>query len=233
MWSAEAHRLVWHGEWNVFSFSIFSPDYSTFSWEVFSLPFTLQSSRGYDDWVQKYPRDDEISAIKSILDSLDMHPRRIHIAGISCIESVDLIRSYYASLWYEDSLAKNYILPSEALLTVSLSLRHILWCEKDKGFLRWKDTLDCPYYALVPPLRSPRDLRALQQSVRMGIVPCIDVGPDESFLVDVLERQILTPFQMVRSISRGWSHHGFLWHTKVHHFSLPDFSDFQGEWELT
>lgn len=72
-------------------------------------------------------------------------------------------------------LAKNYIVPEDTFLTVSISLRHMLWCEKDKTFLKRKDASSRPYYAVVPPLRSPRDLRALQQAVRMGIVQCIHV----------------------------------------------------------
>lgn len=174
------------------------------------LPNSSSSLKGYDDWTQQYARDDEIQAISDILESLHTTPRRIHIVGISCVESIELLRDYYASLGYEDQLAKNYILPPGTLLTVSISLRHLLWCEKDKTRLHTRDTQGRPYYAVVPPLRSPRDLRALQQAVRMGIIPCVDVGQDTTYLPHLLERQILTPFQMVRSVGYAWRYHGFL-----------------------
>lgn len=139
--------------------------------------------------------------VVDVIQSLRMYPRRVHITGISCIESVELIRRYYATLGYEDALAKNYLLPHDALLTVSLPLRSILWCEKDKNFLVNKDTNNHSYYALVPPLRSPRDLRALQQAARMGIIMSLDVGCDESFIVNLLEQQILTVFQITQLCS--------------------------------
>lgn len=144
-----------------------------------------------------------------VLDSLSKNSRRIHIDGLSCIESIELIRAYYAALGYEDELAKNYIIPPNEFLTISISLRHLLWCEKDKAFLRQKDGSSCPYYGTIPPLRSPRDLRALQQAVRMGIVQCVDVGSETDFIVTLLERQILTPFQMTRSVGYAWTYYGF------------------------
>lgn len=101
--------------------------------------------------------------VADVIHSLHKSPRRVHIRGISCIESVELIRHYYASLGYEDIFAKNYLLPDGVSLTVSLSLRSLLWCEKDKHFLTTKDSNNHSYYAVLPPLRSPRDLRALQQ----------------------------------------------------------------------
>lgn len=63
-------------------------------------------------------------------------------------------------------MTKNYSLPSNVLLTVSISLRHLLWCEKDKTFLSQKDSGNQPYYATIPPLRTPRDLRIIQQAAR-------------------------------------------------------------------
>lgn len=136
--------------------------------------------------------------VTDLIQSLSVNPRRVHVNGISCIESVELIRRYYAELGYEDALAKNYLLPSDVFLTVSLSLRSVLWCEKDKHFLATKDPHNHSYYAIIPPLRSPRDLRALQQAARMNIIMGLEVGCDELFIPTLLEQQILTVFQMTQ-----------------------------------
>lgn len=111
-----------------------------------------------------------------------------------------MLAEYYSSLGYENTESHSYTLPENVLLTVSISLRHILWCEKDKAFLQKKDTTGHAYYVMTPPLRTPRDLRALQQGVRMGIIPCVDVSEDAIFLVQLLEKQIVTPFQMTQIV---------------------------------
>lgn len=80
--------------------------------------------------------------VQEAINSLESDPsKKIHIAGVSTLESIGLIRDYYYDSGYEDELAKNYILPPDVRLTVSLSLAHILWCEKDKDFLNKKHEL--------------------------------------------------------------------------------------------
>ncbi len=143
--------------------------------------------------------------MKETIISLSDNPRRVHIDGISCAESIELIREYYRSRGYEDALAKNYTLPPDEFLTASVSLAHVLWCEKDKEFLHKK-----LFYALTPPLRSPHDLRALQQALRMGIIMGIECSElYEPFLTLVLERQIVSAYQMASSLSSRWVQHGF------------------------
>jgi dihydroorotase-like cyclic amidohydrolase len=51
--------------------------------------------RGYDDWVQRYPREDEICLVSDVINSLTDSPRTVHISGISCAESIELISEYY------------------------------------------------------------------------------------------------------------------------------------------
>lgn len=69
---------------------------------------------------------------------------RAHILGISLAESVELLREYYRDQGYEDDLAKNYTLPKNVQVTASISLRHALWCEKDKRFLGTKNEAHPP-----------------------------------------------------------------------------------------
>lgn len=96
-------------------------------------------------------------------------------------------------------------MPPDAFVTVSTTLRHILWCEKDKIFLSKKDALGAPYYALVPPLRTPSDLRALQQAARSGLIMAISPSLlDEVYYSEVLSRQILTPFQFSQLVYYRW-----------------------------
>lgn len=130
------------------------------------------------------------------------------------------------------------------MLTASLNLRHILWCEKDKEFLSHNPLLEGgeknqniergiykeinpppldklgappsrrrlrePLYALNPPLRSPHDLRALQQASRMGIIMGIEVFKgDEQYLSELLSREIFTPFQIAQFILFRWEKYGF------------------------
>ncbi|MBP7773966.1 hypothetical protein KA071_02645 [Candidatus Gracilibacteria bacterium] len=224
MWSAGKHSLHWEGPGTTLSFPIFSPDYVLSPGELFSVTKREEQELGYDHWGQCFERDDEIQLIKDTLISLQKNPRRIHIASISTAESVSLLAEYYSSLGYENTLSHSYILPANVLLTVSISLRHLLWCEKDKTFLQQKDTTGHSYYAIVPPLRTPRDLRALQQGARMGIISCVDVSEDASFLVQILEKQILTPFQMTQIVGQNWEKYGFPGHKIPCSITLPDFS---------
>jgi len=60
-----------------------------------TLPLAHNEHTGYDAWVQQYNRADEIELISGILDSLAENPRRVHIAGISCVESIELLAEYY------------------------------------------------------------------------------------------------------------------------------------------
>jgi len=78
---------------------------------------------------------------------------RGHIHGISLAESAELLRDYYREQGYEDTLAKNYTLPDKIQVTASISLRHALWCEKDKKFLHTKDTYPKPLGMITPPIR--------------------------------------------------------------------------------
>lgn len=129
-----------------------------------SIPQSTSLYTGYDAWVQQYSRDLEMCLVRDILESLtDDSTHRVHIAGISCAESIDLIADYYHALDYYDNRTNQYLIPSDAPITVSTTLRHILWCEKNKAFLTKKDTTGRPYYAIIPPLRTPSDLRSLQQ----------------------------------------------------------------------
>ncbi|MBP7806619.1 hypothetical protein KA057_02970 [Candidatus Gracilibacteria bacterium] len=224
MWSAGKHSLQWEGAGNTLSFSVFHPDYVLFSGEILFVPEEEKQELGYDHWVQCFQRNDEIGTVQNAIDSLQKNPRRIHIVGVSCSESVALLATYYASLGYENALAHNYLLPEDVLLTASISLRHLLWCEKDKAFLQKKDIMGNSYYALVPPLRTPSDLRALQQGVRMGIIPCVDVLGDTSFLDQLLEKQILTPFQMTQIVGSSWRKYGFSGNVESCSIVLPDFS---------
>lgn len=210
--------------WNNLSCSFFSPEWSDFSWEIFHLPFLEKKYIWYDDWTQSFSRDVEIDFVQEIIDSLEINPRRIHLRGLSCVESVEQIASYYQDHWYEDKIAKNYLLPSDVLLTVSISLRHLLWCEKDKEFLSQRDANDQPYYAITPPLRTPKDLRIIQQAARSWIISGIEVFPgDEWFISQIFEKQILTPFQATQLLYYTWCNYWFTWKKQDILIAFPDF----------
>ncbi len=82
-----------------------------------------------------------------------------------------------------------------------------------------------PYYALVPPLRTPADLRSLQQATRMGIIMGIEVSPgDEIYISQIFSKQILTPFQLTQIVAYSWEHHGFSGSTKTCSLEFPIFS---------
>lgn len=177
---------------------------------------------GYDDWVGQFPRWQEyhslVEAIAQARSGL-----RVHVRGISTYESVELLRDYYRERWYEDILAKSYTIPSDELLTVSISLPHALWCEKDKSFLGQKN--DHNFYGqIVPPVRTPADLRALQQALRMGII----IGIESTilytpFLPELLSKQILTLYQIGTLLSRWWIIHGIKSRREEFSFPIPSF----------
>jgi hypothetical protein len=125
------------------------------------------------------------------------------------VESFAFLAEYYTSLGYYNSVLNNYDIPSDAFLTVSVSLRHILWCEKDKKFL--SSYVSPPLYSIAPPLRSPADLRVIQQAARSGLISTIEIfSEDVDFISEVFEKQILSVFQAVQLFSYRWSKYGFL-----------------------
>lgn len=92
-------------------------------------------------------------------------------------------------------LAKNYLLPKNTQITASISLRHALWCEKDKRFLSTHDLHGKPHGMISPSLRTSHDLRALQQGLRMNCIMGIEVFPGDEYLIpQLLEQEILAPF---------------------------------------
>lgn len=91
--------------------------------------------RGYDDWCGQYSVAEEMEIVTAALERVSQSGERIHIRGISQAASIDRIREYYRHRGYEDQEAKYYTLALDEPLTVSISLRHLLWCEKDKKFL--------------------------------------------------------------------------------------------------
>lgn len=92
--------------------------------------------------------------VKEIIQKAQMNPSyRGHIRGISLAESTEILREYYKEMGYEDALAKNYTLPKTVQVTASISLRHALWCEKDKKFLQTNDGRKKPYGMTCPPIR--------------------------------------------------------------------------------
>lgn len=124
---------------------------------------------------------------------------------------------------YEDDLAKNYTLSSQELLTVSISLGHGLWCSKDKHFLNTTHYQKIHGH-IAPPLRTPADLRALQQGLRMGIIMGIEVlAGDELHLVQLLEKQILPLFDIGQMTAFRWERHGFSGTSHTYTIPLPDF----------
>jgi hypothetical protein len=90
-------------------------------------------------------------------------------------------------------------------VTASISLRHALWCEKDKLFLHTLDTKNTPYGMICPPIRGSHDLRILQQALRMNIILGIEVFPgDEAYIDTLMTREILSPFSVSQMISYRW-----------------------------
>lgn len=85
---------------------------------------------------------------------------------------------------------------------MSIALPHALWCEKDKPFFRKKHN-NISYGEVVPPVRSPADLRAIQQALRMGVIIGMELPHSHhSFLPDFLSKQILTLYQLGTLLSQ-------------------------------
>jgi len=60
----------------------------------------------------------------------------------------------------------------------------------------------------------------------MGIIMGLEVTIDaQVFLPDLINRQILSAYQMARLLSIQWSFHGFPGHTQEAYFILPKFSE--------
>jgi dihydroorotase-like cyclic amidohydrolase len=170
------------------------------------------------------PREKEYEMIQEAFLYAKKHDKRVHIRGISSLEAVESIREYYREKGYEDALAKNYTLPPDELVTVSISLRHALWCEKDKLFLQQKHSHSA-FGHVSPPLRSPADLRSLQQALRMGIIMGLEMDEHtQPFLPDLIKKQILSAYQIASLFSVYWLKHNFPGNTRDMSIILPQFS---------
>ncbi len=118
-------------EWKPFEFQNWK-----FSGHIFTIRPYHDTWIGYDKWVQDFSLEEELTIVQTVIREAKKNPQyRAHIRGISLAESAELLRKYYREEGYEDSQAKNYALPPTAQVTVSITLRHALWCEKDKRFL--------------------------------------------------------------------------------------------------
>ncbi len=172
------------------------------------LPLPVVEWRGYDDWVQHFEPSLELKLLQYHIALADKDPLyRMHIHGISLAESVEILRKHYRDRGYEDVFAKNYTLPHDTQITASISLRHALWCEKDKRFLNTCDVHGKPYGMISPPLRTSHDLRHIQQGLRMNCIMGIEVYPgDDIYIPELLHREILPPFSIAQMIQFRWSH---------------------------
>ncbi|MBP7806426.1 hypothetical protein KA057_01955 [Candidatus Gracilibacteria bacterium] len=207
------------------SFKYLEPDFTHFPGSIFRVDNVLREYLGYDDWVSHFSREDEAKIVAEIIEQVKLFPgKRIHICGISTAESVERIRDYYRECGYEDVLAKSYTLPLEVALTVSVSFGHTLWCEKDKKFLDSHGSDGISHGRISPPLRSPHDLRSLQQGLRMGVILGIEIPPREvQFLPEILKRQIIPPFLLSQMICFRWQKYGFTGTQHETELQYPDF----------
>lgn len=219
MWNILAHHVEYQPQGDqFFSIPILEPLWWDFSWWVRFLS-QADTYLWYDDWLSRFPREHEWRLVEQAIDDVRTQKKRIHIRGISTREGIEAIRDYYASCGYEDELAKNYTLPAYELLTVSISLRHALWCAKDKDFLDMTKV-----WAIIPPLRWPADLRSLQQALRMGIIMGLEVASgDDAYLSWLLEKQILPVFHVGQMTAFRWQYHGFTGVPRQAHIPIPHF----------
>ncbi len=189
-----------------FAWQSFPVDTWDFDGEIITLTTPENSWKGYDDWVQQFSPEQEIELVRATIQKARENiSYRGHIRGISLATSAELLREYYRDQGYEDSLAKNYTLPKTVQITASISLRHALWCEKDKRFLGTKDSQKNPYGMVTPPIRSSHDLRILQQALRMNILMGIEVMPgDEKYITLLVDNEIIPPFSVSQMIQFRW-----------------------------
>ncbi len=197
---------------SVIEYRFLLPDWENFPGNILSC-FDENSfvSTWFDDWATHFPREQEWNFVQQI--TVNTLQRRTHIRWLSTAESIEIFLAYYEEKWYKNIVSDSYEIPPEEQLSFSLSLRHLLWCEKDKKFLSQKNSL---LYNVSPPLRSPRDLRILQQAARRGIVSWIEIYPgDEKYIPLLLEREILTPFQVSQILFFSWKKRWFLWQEEI------------------
>jgi len=212
MWQFFEDKILFTSEGSsLFEWKPFLFDTWNFWGEIIAPDTPRKDWNGYDDWVQLFSPESEINLVKEIIQKAQKDTSyRAHIRGISLAESIKILREYYKNMWYEDPLAKNYTLPTTTQVTASISLRHTLWCEKDKRFLNHKDPQNAPYGMITPPIRGSHDLRILQQALRMNIILGIEVLPGDEKYIDVLvEQEILPPFSVSQMIQFRWEKFAF------------------------
>jgi hypothetical protein len=203
MWSVWLNSILYTSGSDFVSFPVFSPDWSSFQGMIFSPSLPDISPGGFDDWVQQFPLEQEISLVQGGI-ARAKHGERIHIRGVSSSLAVELLREYYTAQGYRDQLDR-FSIPPEESLTVSISLPHFLWCDKDKEFLQ-KNT---SFYQISPPLRTSHDLRQIQQAVRMGVIPCIEIGAESAYLSESITRELIPLFQLGQACRYNWEKYGF------------------------
>lgn len=63
---------------------------------LIKIPLPDSQYRGFDDWREYFPREEELSLVRNTLKTAKENPTyRGHIQGISLAESVELLREYY------------------------------------------------------------------------------------------------------------------------------------------
>lgn len=175
---------------------------------ILTVPSSNTDWNWYDSWVSDHLVWDELALVAKCIQMAQNNPSYfVHIRGISLAESVEMLCEYYETLGFRDMELKNFHLSPYTQVTASISLRHALWCEKDKNFLDTRDGNDKAYGMLLPPIRGSHDLRRLQQALRMNCLLWIEVYPDdEKYIKDLLTREILPPFLIAQMVRFRWNY---------------------------
>lgn len=202
MWTI-THEGVEYTNWPpVISLPIFYPDFEKFPWTIASPHCTKTMLFGYDNWCESYPLEEEIYLVKKCIKQAK-NGEKIHFRNLTSFASFELIKKYYQENNCEDTYGHFHV--KNTLLTTSITLWHFLWCDKDKAFLQKRMKKDPAYFQDLPPMRTSKDLRIIQQCVRSWLISCIELHlEDIEFLSTCLEKELVPVFQLWQCLYYNW-----------------------------
>lgn len=189
-------------------FPLFFPDFSLIKTEVVSIPCNNGSHATYENWRQSYSLEEEVNMVEKAIEKAK-NGHRIHIRWITLSDSVKMLSEYYWEKWYENE-NKHFEIPATELLTVSVFFGNFLWSEKDKVFLEKRFRDDSEYIRNVTPVMTSHDLRIIQQGVRSGLLPLLEIHPSDTlYISQCVSREIIALYDLGQRITFSWKNMWF------------------------
>lgn len=165
----------------------------------------LNYKADYKLWSQVYSPKDELKIFEEIFEKAINTWNKIHIANISLLDEIELIKKLYLDLWYFNTDLNCFIVDFDNCpVTIWVNLRNAVYSFKDYKNLRDK-------VLFVPPPREPKHEKAIRASINSWLVSTITLNDDEQD-IRLLEDMISwEKTSLLRLASCLWENYKKIW----------------------